>query len=160
MTEPDERQPLQRRLAGMLSELEDAEVALTAEQSDLSKRLAIVNGELDRIAKVKRTVLGEDRPRGRPRSTSAPGERPTPRVTAKTRENRRLVLEWLAQSADGQHFTAKDAARGTGIPPQGLGPILVGLETRRLVQVVGQTEEGRKRYRRTDVPVPADDDEG
>lgn len=143
----DERQPLSRRLAGMLSELEDAEVALTAEQADLSRRLATVNAELDRLAKVKRTILGEPAKKA---STRRPaGTAPT--SSPKTTENRRKVVEWIdGRQNGGGPFTGGDVARGIGVDSRGLGPILKGLEVRGILEVIGRNEDDRKMYRRTD----------
>jgi hypothetical protein len=145
------RDELNRRFAGMLSELEDAEVALTTRQSELARELADVNTELDRLAKVKKVMLGE--PAGRAKRAGT-----TPRVTEKTKENRRKALAWLAEHTNGANFIAKDMAVAIGVPPQGLGPILVGLETRGFVEITGTNEEGRKRYRRTDKAI-SDQDE-
>lgn len=151
----EEREPLTRRLAGMLSELEDAEVALTNEQAELAQRLATVNAELDRVAKVKRTILGEPARAGRPRGSGSTAT--TYKPSGKTLDNRKAVLAWLADRENGANFTAKDASRATSIPAQGLGPILVGLEKRGLIETTGRNADDRKVYRRTGKPVAEDD---
>ena len=132
---------LGRRFARMLSELEDAEVALVTRQSELSHELADVNAQLDRLASVKRVMLGQDAPKRRRKAD-------TPEGRTQAVANREVVAAWLNGRENAESFSAQDAATATGLPTQGLGPILTGMARRGLVEVVGTNDDGRKLYRR------------
>jgi hypothetical protein len=132
------REIVKRASAGALSTLEDAEVALATRQAALSRELHDVNAELDRLAKVKRLLLGEPAPKR--------GSRP--KKPSDTEANRDRVTTWLADRDNGE-FSAGDIVEATGLNSHGLGPILSSLERRGVIVQAGMTDTHppRKRYR-------------
>lgn len=129
------RGELDRRFAGMLGELEDAETALVTRQAELSRELAKVDGELDRLTKVKAAMLGGDRPKAR-RSRSGG------RARQRADENRDRIMAWVGALENGHRFTASEVAEAVGMSTQGMGPILAGLA--RGGEIVQAGEERRE----------------
>lgn len=151
MNDDDEpRTGLDRTFAPMLSELEDAEVKLTAEHAKAVAEVRRIDAELQRLATVKRVMLGEPKPkrtRGRA-TTEAKRVSDSPEGRAQATANRERVMEWVRTLDNGRHFIAKDVARALSMNVQGLGPILNGLERHGLVEAVGmEGHPPRKRYR-------------
>lgn len=144
--------PLQRTFAPMLSELEDAEVELTRQHAAAVREVQRLDAELERLRTVKKVMMGDTTPkakRGRPRGEAA-RVADSPEGRAQAEANRERVMEHVRDLDPGRHFTAAELSRVLDMPPQGLGPILTGLERHGMVEVVGMTDgrQPRKRYRR------------
>jgi hypothetical protein len=144
---------LDRTFAPMLSELEDAEVKLVAEHAKAVAEVRRLDAELGRLQKVKSMMLGEPKAK---RAASSTTRRPsaqrgdTPEGREQAARNRERVVEYITTLQGGAHFTAADLSKALDLPPQGLGPILSGMERNGLVENVGMTGERqpRKRYRK------------
>jgi len=133
---------LERRLAGILSELEDAEVALTHRQSELAKELAGVDAELEKLQAVKAAI------HGKPAPVSSASRVRNPR--SKTEENRAKVQAYVAGLDNGRSFAARELADAIDVTYQGIGPILSGMVRRgEIVEADEATEQGHKLYRKT-----------
>lgn len=130
---------LNRTLAGLLSELEDEEVRLANRQSELSKELQGVEGELERIAAVKRAIHGGGAPPARKRTgQNYPSER------------RKRSEEFVKALDNGATFGGRELAEYLGTDGRGVGPLVAGLERRGvIVRVEGETSPtGHRVYRR------------
>lgn len=141
---PDDNtlEPLERRLAGVLSELEDAEVELTNKEHKLAKELRDTQGELERLQSVKAAILGKPTP------TTA--RQPFAGVQAKTKQNREKVTAFVAGLSNGATFSARDLAGAIDADLRGVGPILAGMVRRGDVrQAEGESDTGHKLYTRT-----------
>ena len=129
---------LDRRLAGVLSELEDVEVALTQRESKLAKELADVHAELDRIHAVKAAIHGKPAKRDK-----------GPSEATQRRERVASIEAWIAGLDNGQTFSGRDVVDAVdGITAQGIGPVLAGLARNDYIKEVGVNDDGRKTYQR------------
>jgi hypothetical protein len=128
-----------RRLAGVLSELEDVAVDLTNKETKLAKELQEVQAELDKIHRVRAAIMG--RPDAKPRPT---------RTRSDTRANRDKVTAFVAALSNGAKFSARDLAEAIDVDLRGVGPILAGMVRRGdVTHVEGElTDTGHKLYQR------------
>lgn len=128
---------LERRLAGVLSELEDAEVDLTNKEARLAKDLAEVQDELERLQQVKAVIHRKPKP-------ALWGSE-----SAQRRERIEKVKAWIAALDNGRTFTGRELAESVdGVTTQGIGPVLAGLMRHGVVTETGTNKAGRKTYQR------------
>jgi hypothetical protein len=129
-----------RKLAGVLSELEDVATELTQKETKLAKELQAVQTELERINNVRAAIMGSPPPQRR---------QPYAGNASKTRQNREKVGAFVAALSNGQTFSARQLAEAIDVDLRGVGPILSGMVRRGDVrQAEGETDTGHKLYQR------------
>lgn len=110
--------------AGMLGELEDVAMELTARQSALAKELEDVSAELDRVEAVRAAMTGKTTKKPtRRRSYGSGGYQLTDEAKARVEK----ITEW---AKDRGEFQGGDAAEAIGMNPQRIGPIIAGMVRR------------------------------
>lgn len=136
----DTLEPLERRLAGVLSELEDAEVELTNKEHKIAKQLQEIQGELDRLRSVKAAILGK------PPSSAA---RPYTRSRSQRKESKEKIDAFVSALSNGQKFSARDLSETIDTDMRGVGPILAGMVRRgEVTEAEGESDTGHKLYQR------------
>lgn len=127
--------PLERTFAVMLAELEDTETELTLKQSELARELQGVNEQLDRVATVKRAMLGPKV--GRPKGNAG-----SKNPTETSKQNKDKARKYAKQRG-AEWWTPADMATAYGMPKMGVGPILAPLVNDGELERRERREDGR-----------------
>lgn len=137
---------LNRTFAGLLSDLEDEEVRLAGEQSRLSKELQEVEGELERIAAVKRAIHGGASPQA-PKRAPRPYTR-TDRERAQGRHEQ--AMAFVSALDNGATFDARALSEHLGTDGRGVGPLVGRMVREGVIEIVEGEESstGHRVYRR------------
>lgn len=135
--EDDTGDVVTRTFAVMLAELEDTATELTNRQAELSRELADVDAQLDRVEAVRSAMVGHRKPSA-PR-TPGGRRRSSGEGRKETASQRRVakVLAWARhREANGQpEFMGADMAEMLEVNVQGVGPVLAGMVRRKELTV-------------------------
>ena len=127
---------VQRRLAPLLGELEDAHTELVAAHKRAMGEVQAIEAELQRIEEARRLLLDNGKPT-KPAKRSLSVKPDTIRrrqgrthITPEGKERADKVLAWAGERGEGFEFTGAQAAEFLGVAVKASGSILGGMERR------------------------------